>query len=520
MKKIHFLILLLLAPFLVFAQQNNKVDPSAIKLMDGYAVEVAVSGLSVPTTAIFDGNDMIVAESGFGDTAKPRILRITPEGKVSVIASEGLQAPVTGLLMVNGTLYVSHKTKVSKVEGEKLTDIITGLPSNGDHQNNNIVLGKDGRIYMGQGTVTNSAVVGEDNFAFGWLDKHPEVHDVPCKDISLVGKNFETANPLTEEKNDKATTGAYKPFGTPSSPGEVIKGDAKCNGAILSFNPDGSDLKVVSWGLRNPFGLSVAEDGSIWATFHGADVRGSRPIFNDSDYLVKVQDGAWYGWPEYFNGKPVTDASFNAPGSNKPTFLWQDHPTLTTPYLTFDSHAATNGFDFSPGGAFGFAGNAFIATFGSFLPVTTGPNVEFSGFDVLMVDMNTKKVTTFAENKIPGPSYMNRQGGFNRPSDAVFGPDGALYVIDWGGLTLAGEGLENQEQTGVIWRIYKANTQGPKYQNGRITVPADPIPDEEHKPLVRNSFTSFKDVLPNLWPIILIIAVVIFAASWFVKKIH
>lgn len=520
MKQLYFFIPFLFVPFFVFAQQNNEPDPTAIKVPEGYVVEAAISGLSVPTTAIFDGEDLIVAESGFGDTAKPRILRISPDGIVSVIASEGLLPPVTGLLMAGDRLYISHRTKVSVVSGGKLADVVTDLPSNGDHQNNNIVLGKDGRIYMGQGTVTNAGVVGEDNFAFGWLDRNPEAHDVPCKDITLVGRNFESADPLTEEKNDKVTTGAYKPFAISSTKNETIEGNVKCNGAILSFDLDGSDLKVVAWGLRNPFGLSVAKDGSVWATSHGADVRGSRGIFNDPDYFIRVDEGAWYGWPDYFGGKPVTDASFNAPGSNKPTFLLKNHPPLSKPFVMFDSHSAPNGFDFSPGGDFGYEGDAFVAMFGSFLPVTTGPNIELSGFNILRINMETKEVSTFAENKVPGPAYLNRRGGFNRPSDAIFGPDASLYVVDWGGLTLAGKGLENQEQTGVVWRIYNANTQGPNHANGPVVVPADPIPDEERKPLVRNAFQSYKDVLPNLWPLFAVLLVVIGGAIWFVRKLR
>ena len=143
-------------------------DVTHIKLQDGYRIEVIAANLSVPTTAIFDGNDLLVAESGWANTALPRVLRIKPDWTVEVLASEGLSGPVTGLLVKDGQLYVSHAGKVSIVEaGGKLRDIVVGLPSNGDHQNNNIVLGPDGKIYMGQGTVTNSGVV--DSGSRPWL---------------------------------------------------------------------------------------------------------------------------------------------------------------------------------------------------------------------------------------------------------------------------------------------------------------------------------------------------------------
>jgi glucose/arabinose dehydrogenase len=169
--------------------------------------------------------------------------------------------------------------------------------------------------------------------------------------------------------------------------------------------------------------------------------------------MVKVREGSWYGWPEYFNGKPVTSGKFDAPGSDKPTFLWKDHPKLELPFTTIDPHSAINGFAFAPAG-FGFAGNAFAAGYGTFTPVTTGPNVELSGFNVMRIDMNTGKVTSFASNKAPGPSYINRMGGFNRPSDVLFAQDGSMFIVDWGGSTVSKKGLEFEPGTGVVWRIY------------------------------------------------------------------
>jgi Family of unknown function (DUF6114) len=51
--------------------------------------------------------------------------------------------------------------------------------------------------------------------------------------------------------------GAFSPFGNSTIKGQIIKGDVKCNGCIISANPDGADLKVVGWGLRQSF---------IWTT--------------------------------------------------------------------------------------------------------------------------------------------------------------------------------------------------------------------------------------------------------------
>ena len=58
-----------------------------------------------------------------------------------------------------------------------------------------------------------------------------------------------TKNPLTAEPKDNASTGAFVPFGTITYPGQVIPGDIKCNGCILSANLDGTDLKISRLGV-------------------------------------------------------------------------------------------------------------------------------------------------------------------------------------------------------------------------------------------------------------------------------
>ena len=41
------------------------------------------------------------------------------------------------------------------------------------------------------------------------------------------------------------------------------------------------------------------------ATDQGADQRGSRPIAKCPDFLYEVREGAWYGWPDFFGGRPA-----------------------------------------------------------------------------------------------------------------------------------------------------------------------------------------------------------------------
>ena len=493
--------------------QNREIDVEDISVPDGYRIEAVATNLTVPTTAIFDGDDLLVAESGFNNAGQPRVVRIRRDGTTEIVASAGLNPPVTGLAVRDGRIYVSHAGKVSIAQGGALKDIVTELP-HGDHHNNKIVFGPDGKIYMGQGTMTNTAVVGIDNYLFGWLKQRPTLHEVPCKDITLVGENFESENPLTDA-DDKATTGAYKPFGTPSTAGEVIRGNVKCGGSIVRFNADGSGFELVAWGLRNPFGVQFDRSGQLWTTNHGADVRGSRNVFNDPDYLVRVEQGAWYGFPEFFDARPVTDARFNAPEKPKPGFLWREHPQRSDAFVTFPSHTGANGLAFSPGGTFGFEGDAFVAAYGTFAPVTTGVNINPVGFGVLRVNLKTREIVDFVDNDLPGPAYMNQSEGLNRPSDVLFGPDSSLYIVDWGAATLDTSGLKLVPGTGVVWRVFKEG-QAPLYTSGAVAVPSGGNPPSQIEPMVPNVPETYRMAGPTLALLIggFVALVVLLVIAW------
>src|SRR5688572_5340083 len=144
----------------------------------GYKVEIFMKDLIWPSSIEFDNSGNIyVAEAGYvyGDPFAPaKILRITPAGQISRYA-EGFNGPITDILWYQDILYVSHRGKISTVAKDgNIKDIVTDLPSHGDHFNNQMTVGPDNKIYFGQGTATNSGVVGLDNaYPYVWLLLHP-----------------------------------------------------------------------------------------------------------------------------------------------------------------------------------------------------------------------------------------------------------------------------------------------------------------------------------------------------------
>lgn len=277
-----FLPILALESELIDINSSNPPSVDHFHINTGYRIEPAIWNLTLPTSVTFDNeNNMYIAEAGFvygGLQPIPRILKIDYlTGNISILVDRKLNGPITDIEFYDGKLYVSHRGIISTVDLDTgiVKDIIIGLPSTGDH-NNQIAIGKDNRIYFGQGEATNSGVVGEDNFNLGWLKTSSQFHDTPAKNITLSGTNFVTTNPLTAEPNDTVTTGAFVPFGTFTYNGQVIPGNIKCNGCILSANLDGTDLKLVGWGFRSAYGIAFFPDdpAKLLVTVNGADERG------------------------------------------------------------------------------------------------------------------------------------------------------------------------------------------------------------------------------------------------------
>ncbi len=365
---------------------------------------------------------------------------------------------VTGGVWHDGYLYVTNTSTLSRIGPDgHIEDLVTDLPGHGDHQANYPTIGPDGKLYWGQGSATNNGVVGADNFAYEWLPHFPQACDVPAQDVVLVGRNYAFRNVLGSIA-EEVETGAYVPFGTRTRPGQVIKGQTKCTGAILRCDLDGSNLEVVAWGLRNPYGVAFDPQGRLFATEHGGDDRGARYVVGDRDDFYEIRQGAWYGWPDFASGIRLDDPSWGNGGQGREPVLAEfPDPNPPKPLVSFPAHAGANGVSFSRDERFGFEGDAFVALFGDLAPVTTPRLAVPVGFKIVRVETRSRRIEDFAVSRVAGPASKLLHGGFERPSHCAFGPDGALYVVDWGEIEIAPEagGVRMVAESGVLWRIRK-----------------------------------------------------------------
>ncbi|HEV2810523.1 MAG TPA: hypothetical protein VGV93_09045, partial [Acidimicrobiales bacterium] len=302
------------------------------------AVDPVATGFDFPTSVALDDQGVVhVAESGLAFAgAKPggRVWRLGPDNGRELLM-DGLRPPVNGIAAHAGHLYLSeggHPQRISRLDRDgSLSTVLEGLPGPGNYQLNMVAIGPDAKLYFSQGAMTNMGIIGLDAYELGWLGRLPHAHDVPGYDIVLDETNVETADPLGATDDARTTTGAFSPFGQSAPAGHRLAAQVPATAAVMRCNLDGSGLELVAWGLRNAYGLRFLPDGRLLAVDQGPDDRGSRPVGNAPDLLFEVRHGAWYGWPDFIGGDPITDERYRPTRGPAPTFLLANHGDLPPP---------------------------------------------------------------------------------------------------------------------------------------------------------------------------------------------
>lgn len=405
--------------------------------------EVVSSGLDFPTSIAFDeANRLYVAESGLPFAGAPlggRVFRVEPDGGRTLLA-EALRQPVNGITFHDGALFISeggHPGRISRLElrdGAEVETVIDGLPGPGNYHTGMTAFGPDGKMYFSQGAMTNLGIIGLDAYELGWLKRLPHAHDLPAYELELTGVNVETEDPFNP--GQRIQTGAFVQFGTPTEPGQRIPAAFPCTSAIMRANPDGSELELVAWGLRNAYGLCFLPDRRLIATDQGSDDRGSRPIGNVPDLLCDVKSGRWYGWPDFIGDTPVTDPQFLPESGVQPQFIVANHrelPPLEPPLLRFDRHVAAVKLDLAPDGRLA------VALFGDEVPMTA-PSGPKMGRSLAIVE--------------PGAWELEEVGlpALKRPLDVKFDAEGRLHVLDFGHFEPGRGTLDATRGSGAVHR--------------------------------------------------------------------
>jgi glucose/arabinose dehydrogenase len=455
-----------------------RINPDDVWVPEGYRVEVVAAGLSFPTGMGFaEDGTLYILEGGSTWPTRPalppRILRLLPSGELEVFAVETLGGP-RGVSYRDGYIYVSCKggylARIVRydVKTREREVLIEKIPSGGWHEPGGPVFSPhDGLMYFANGSVSQNGVVLPSGFTVD-IAKHPEAHDIPGDDIVLTGNNVTSRHPLMPFPF-LTETGPFKPFGTPAKKGEVIKGELWCSSGLWRSKPDGSDVELLAWGLRNPYGLAFSEDGELYVSDNCLEEKGERAVAGDPDRVwrirnVKTPHGSvkkpdWYGFPEMrADGVPVWDKQCKPAKGKAAERLFETLPDWAGPPVYLEKpHSAMTQIDFCHSDFFGHRGELFVTEFGTYAPLNSPHEKDINnGYQVVRVNVKTGTSEVFMRNKQQRGPSAEQVSGIERPVDCKFHPDGkSLYVLDFGHSPVTKGLVQAYGHTGVLWKITK-----------------------------------------------------------------
>lgn len=200
---------------------------------------------------------------------------------------------------------------------------------------------------------------------------------------------------------------------------------------IFETGPVGQDKRVYAWGVRNPVGLAIhPETGDLWTSVNERDAIGDNLV---PDYVTRVKDGGFYGWPWYYMGGHQDPRHAGARPELKDKVI--------TPDVLIQAHSASLALTFYAGQSFPkkFHQQIFAAEHGSW------NRSRRTGYKVIHVPTEGGRATGEYVDFMTG--FVTQDGDvWGRPVGVTTAKDGALLVSD---------------DTGdCIWRIQY--TQGKK----------------------------------------------------------
>ena len=361
----------------------------------GFKIELFADGLSGPRQVrVAPNGDIFVAETRAG---RIRVLR-APDGavkpSVNEIYASGLNRPFGIALFPGGDsprwLYVANTDGVVRFAyhqgdikaAEKPETVVAQLPHGYGHSTRDIAFTKDNkRMLISVGSESNDAegMAGPPGGLPSWSEKQP------------LGASWGS-------ETDRAD--------------------------VLAFDPDGKRLGVFATGIRNCVGLAVhPATGEAYCSTNERDGMGDDLV---PDYVTRVREGAFYGWPWYYIGKNEDPRhAGQRPGLKE---------KVTVPDVLIQAHSASLGLTFYDGNAFPaeYRGDGFAAEHGSW------NRSKRTGYKVIRIRLKDGIPTGEYQDFITG-FVINDSDVWGRPVGVAVAHDGAL--------------LMSEDGNGTIWRV-------------------------------------------------------------------
>jgi glucose/arabinose dehydrogenase len=362
---------------------------------DGFRADLFAEGLSGPRIMrVAPNGDIFVAETSAG---RIRILRAADgaqKASSNEVYASGLNRPFGIALFPSGGepkwLYVANTDSVvrfayhpgdSKAASPPQT-IVAELPHGYGHSTRDIAFSKDDRrLYVSVGSESNDA-----------------------EGMQAPG----VAQPAADAEHPLGAS-----FGS-----ETDRAD------VLAFDPDGKNRAVFATGIRNCVGLAThPATGDLWCSTNERDGLGDNLV---PDYVTRVREGGFYGWPWYYLG--------NHQDPRHPAERPDLKDKITVPDVLIQAHSASLGLTFYDGSMFpdAYKGDGFAAEHGSW------NRASRTGYKVIRIRTKQGVPTGEYEDFVTG-FVVDDKEVWGRPVGVAVAHDGALLV--------------SEDGNGTIWRI-------------------------------------------------------------------
>jgi glucose/arabinose dehydrogenase len=389
-------------PFATEAVRNRVqvvVEPGdrQLKTVPGFEVKPFAKGLEAPRLMRTAPNgDVFVAESNAG---RIRVLRPSADGSkaehMEVFAS-GLKRPFgINFYPANGQpewVYVANTDSVVRfpyragdLKARGAAEVIVAkLPSaDRGHWTRDVVFSQDGsKMFVSVGSASNFA------------------QEMPALDDAALKKWI-----------------AEQPLGAAWGPEEE-------RAAVLAFDPDGKNRRLYATGIRNCVGMAIhPATGDLWCSTNERDLLGDDL---PPDYITRVKEGAFYGWPWYYIGAHEDPRLKGARPDLK--------DKVTVPDVLLQAHAASLQMLVYDGGQFPaeYKGQIFAALHGSW------NRQKRLGYKI---------IRAMVKDGVPTGEYEDFVTGFVVDDASVWGRPVGVTVAKDGAL------LFSEDGNGTVWRV-------------------------------------------------------------------
>ena len=367
----------------------------------GFEVELFASGLSGPRLIrVAPNGDVFAAESATG-----RIRALRPNGghvaQASVFA-DGLLGPFGIAFYPPGSdpqwVYVGNTDSVVRFP-YRSGDLVARGPAEivvprlpvGGHRTRDVAFSRDGRtLFVSVGSGSN---IGD-------------------------GMGRLSATELQAWQSDHPLGAAW--------------GNETGRADVLAFDPQGKNGRIFATGIRNCVGMAVAPDtGELWCSTNERDMLGDNLV---PDYITRVREGAFYGWPWYYIG------------ANEDPRRRGERPDLkdkiTVPDVLLQPHSASLQITFYTATQFPteYRGNIFAAEHGSW------NRSKRTGYKI---------IRAIVKDGVPTGEYDDFATGFVINDAEVWGRPVGVAVDQEGAL------LVSEDASGTIWRITYSGKAAP-----------------------------------------------------------